>query len=736
MNKNTLLSYVKSKITPSQDQEKLLSSLNDFIESKDKIFIMKGYAGTGKTTITKYIVEFLSIQIKENKTPIYRVSLAAYTGRAAMILKNKTGFNATTIHKLIYNYNKFEEVKTGNKFEDQKKFKIQFKLITDKVSDINQIIIIDEASMISNSYTEDDFYRFGSGFLLNDLMEYATINNTSINTKIIFIGDPAQLPPVNENTSKALSTDYITQEYNITPIEYTLTQVMRHQKESGILDNATILRNLISSQKKNNIKFLFNNYDFIKIDLESVIDNYIKHFSIESIDNTILINFTNKSSLNYNLQIKERLNKKNEICIGDILMAYSNNYNYAVEIFNGSIFKVVEIGKRETKNHLKTYTKDQKIEHISLTFLDIVIEIENDGKKEKLQCKIIEDFLFSEIPQLNYSQNIALYLDFLIRNGNLKKGTEEFKSAMKNDVYFNALRVKFGYSITAHKAQGGEWKNAIINLDSNISKLCDQYLRFAYTAITRSSEKEFIFNAPNITLFNKFDYKALETFNNNDNETIINFNIPNNFESILDQFQVTNISFNRLQKFKNIYAITQYYNIDIKNRFQENEYKEIYEFSLEDKTGTLIFNLKKNDVYSSIQKSNKKSSNQDFESFLFEIMEQKKIVNFIDINDSNNIDLSEYQIDKLDKKHIVKPLYDELFHRFKKEKIIITNIECYDFHDLFTLKSNHESAVIQFYRNQNNEYTSAIPVKSKCNDISIIKKINSILETFKSEIKA
>lgn len=735
MNQLTLLSYVKSKMSPSEDQTNLLVELEDFINSESNIFLLKGYAGTGKTTITKYLAEYLSTQKKDENTSRYRVSLAAFTGRASMILKKKTGFSTSTVHKLIYNFKELNEEKTGEK-DDQKKYKYHFSLLKDLQNDIDRIIIIDEASMISNVYSENDFFMFGSGYLLNDIMEFASINNPTVNHKIIFIGDPAQLPPVGEDISKALSADYILKRYNQIVKDYTLTQVMRQKGESGILENATMLRTLLYGKKRNTLKFEFNQTDFFDLKLDSVIDCFVGQYNPSDIESAILIGYTNKSSLNFNLQIKERLNKKNELCIDDVLMTYSNNYNYAFEVFNGTMCRLKQIGRRETKNRLKTYTKDQKEEYISLTFVDVVIEIENNGVLRQLECKIIEDFLYSDQPQLTYSQNVALYLDFIFRNSNLKKGTEEFKTALKNDKYLNALRVKYGYAITAHKAQGGEWKNAIVNLDCNIGKLSDSFIRFAYTAITRSSENANVFNAPNISVFSKFEYKPyhiLVADNQNNSDEII-FQIPDNFNDILEKYQLSNLSFNRIQKFKNIYAIANHFNIKIESRFQENEYKEVYTLSKESKLGQIIFNLKKGEVYSYILKSNKKQYNSDFESDLLNLFEQKIKITFVDNQETEKDAVYEDHYLDLNVDIKSKPLYDELNHRCKDNNISITNVESFEYHDLFTFKMNEESAVIQFYRKQNYGFTSSFPVASKCRDKNILDNLNRIILVFAEEI--
>ena len=735
MNQISLLSYVKSKINPSEDQANLLEALEDFINSESKIFLMKGYAGTGKTTITKYLAEYLSAQKKDEHTSKYSLSLAAFTGRASMILKKKTGFSTSTVHKLIYNLKELNEEKTGEK-DDQKKYKFHFKLFKDFQDNTDRIIIIDEASMISNKYSENDFFIFGSGYLLNDIMEFASINNTTVNHKIIFIGDPAQLPPVSEDTSKALSAKFILENYNQKVKDYTLTQVMRQKDESGILKNATMLRNLLHGKIRNTIKFEFNQIDFFELSLDSVIDCFLGQYNPNDIESAILINYTNQSSLNYNLQIKDRLNKKNELCIGDVLMTYSNNYNYAFEVYNGTMCRLKQIGRRETKNRLKTYTKDQKEEYISLTFIDVVIEIENNGILSLLECKIIEDFLYTEEAQLNYSQCVALYLDFIFRNPNLKKGTEEFKTAMKNDKYLNALRLKYGYAITAHKAQGGEWKNAIVNLDCNIGKLSDSFIRFAYTAITRSSENANVFNAPNISVFSKFEYKPYDILvdeNQNNSDEII-FQIPDNFNDILEKYKVSNLSFNRLQKFKNIFAIANQYNINIESRFQENEFKEVYTFSKEGKFGQLFFNLKKGEVYSNILKSNKKQYNSEFEIELLHLFEQKIKITFVDNQETEKDAVNKDHCLDLNVNIKSKPLYDELNHRCKYNNISITNVESFEYYDLYTFKMKEESAVIQFHRNKNDGFTNAAPITSKCNDKYILDNLNGLILNFIEEV--
>lgn len=722
---NNLLEYTQKSLIPSDDQIKLLSSLQDFLESDDKIFLMKGYAGTGKTTIAKYLAGFLHNERIETH-------LAAFTGRATQILSMKTGYDAITIHKTIYNLDELNEESTGT--EDQKMFKFRYGLISDIPANIRRVYIIDESSMISNAFTEDDFFVFGSGYLLNDLIEHVGIKNTARQDKIVFIGDPAQLPPVNDRESIALNSSYFESTYGISPREYTLTEVKRQSEGSGILDNATMLRDLLKSSQRNTLKFITNN-EVKEIETKDVVDSFIKEFDKENIEKNVIVNYTNKDSFNINLDIKEKINSRSEICQDDVLMVYSNNYNYHIDIYNGTICKVLSVSPHsEIFSNLFTWTLEGEKTYVTLAFREVRLSIKHKDKWEIVECKILESFLFKDTPRIDYSEQVALYLDFKKRNPNLKPKTKEFKDALKVDKYFNALKVKYGYAITCHKAQGGEWKNALVNLACNQGKTSDMYLRFAYTSITRASEKLQIFNVPSLSQFSKFIFTPYSIARPKGKGDTINYVLPSDYSELIVKYNLSKSDYKRITKFKEILAICSQFQIEIISR-KEESFKDTYTFCKEDNTGTLIFNVKGNGEYSAI---NPRNASSEVDRDLKAIFDKSYVISIVELNSEKATYKNTFDEEIRDELEIENPnyrnLYIELKSIFDEKNILIKNVDHKDYYDLYTFKKVAESAVIQFYRDDRDSYSRSNVMPALSKDAEILEELNDGLISFQTRV--
>ncbi|MBU3928560.1 MAG: AAA family ATPase, partial [Bacteroidetes bacterium] len=287
----SLSEYSKSKFNPNNDQMKALLALEEFFESDISCFLLKGYAGTGKTHLVKYISEYL--ELKKLKTV-----LLAPTGRASRILEKKTGHKSSTIHKGIYNLDQVDEIEISK--DGKKKYKFRFNLQFIE-SNTRSIYLIDESSMISDKYSEDDFFIFGSGRLLKDLLTYLAPTNKGRSDQVIFIGDPAQLPPVTDNISGALDSGYLFNNFNIKTSEYELTEVFRQHKESGILANATNLRNLLQNKHRNSFEINTSFDDITSIDIKNVVETFIGINSELSPSKLVIVNYSNKSALEFNL---------------------------------------------------------------------------------------------------------------------------------------------------------------------------------------------------------------------------------------------------------------------------------------------------------------------------------------------------------------------------------------------------------------------------------------------------
>ncbi|MDB4127138.1 AAA family ATPase, partial [Flavobacteriales bacterium] len=436
--------------TPTSEQETLITEIADFVSTigNRSIFMLKGYAGTGKTTLVATLVKSLPILGK-------RSVLMAPTGRAAKVLGKYSKKSASTIHKKIY---WIRTNKSGNTF-------ITLKDNTHS----NTIFIVDEASMIP----ENSDKGFGNRSLLNDLIEYVYQGQ---DCKLILIGDTAQLPPVHLDISPALDEDKLELNYNKQIICKELTQVVRQKKDSLILENATDLRNRIATADYSYPK-LVTNSEVIRLNTgEDLQDALETAYSNEGVNNTTVLCRSNKRANLYNQQIRAKIRwQENEISAGDMLMVVRNNYYWLDDsskagfIANGDIVEVVKI--KET------------IERYGFRFAKASVQMVDYLDEKKLEVILLLETLTSESPAITYDQYKQLYKEV----GLDYKGKKEINKKIKEDEFFNALQIKFAYAITCHKSQGGQWENVFIDLGYFTEDMLDKsYLRWLYTALTRA----------------------------------------------------------------------------------------------------------------------------------------------------------------------------------------------------------------------------------------------------------
>lgn len=264
------------QITLNSDQENVIQNLEDFLESNDSVFLLKGYAGTGKTTLVKGVIDTLSSEKK-------RFVVCAPTGRAAKILKNKTGYGKT-IHSTIYDFDNLQTINSDKEDLAEHSFQYYFPVVK---LEQNTIIIVDEASMISSRENKNELFTFGSNILLNDLLTFAQLHNNT-NNKIIFIGDPAQLAPVGDNNSWALETSFFA-EKTLSVREVFLKQIMR-QKDNLILENAMSIRNCIDDPTQRELKFKFDEESCHNFNSKNIVEKYCALFPKPNFDNGVIIN--------------------------------------------------------------------------------------------------------------------------------------------------------------------------------------------------------------------------------------------------------------------------------------------------------------------------------------------------------------------------------------------------------------------------------------------------------------
>lgn len=441
---------------PTTKQDVFFLQISEFVSKSSPydIFVLKGYAGTGKTTIISTVVNQLR-QVAMNSV------LLAPTGRAAKVISNYSGKQAFTIHKKIY----YPNVKSGN---------ISFTLQPNKHK--NTIFIVDEASMISDSSSEGIS-------LLDDLISYVYSGD---NCKLILIGDTAQLPPVHLTLSPALNEDTLSLQYRKEVGHIELDEVMRQEEGSGILYNATQIRELLKDDYIVDFQFDLSEFkDIVRLkDGSEIQDAIFDSYDKNGMEETSFIVRSNKRANQYNQQIRNRiLDKESELSTGDLLMVVKNNYFWikptdeAGFIANGDIIEVLEI-----------FTI---IELYTFKFAKVKVRMIDYPNQKPFETILLLDTISSESPSLTYEEQNRLYQEVMADYEDEKAQYKKYKKVKENE-YFNALQVKFSYAVTCHKAQGGQWNTVFIEQPYLPNGQDRDYLRWLYTAITRAKEKVYL----------------------------------------------------------------------------------------------------------------------------------------------------------------------------------------------------------------------------------------------------
>jgi len=464
---------------PTQGQAELINLLCSFITSDahNPVFILKGYAGTGKTTIVGSLVKALpSIQ--------HKTTLLAPTGRASKVLGNYSGRQAYTIHKKIY--------RSSNDDFTGARFSLQANNYN------NMLFIVDEASMISDLQSGESSLQ---NSLLQDLLTYVFMGD---NCKLLFIGDKAQLPPVGLSLSHALDLAYLKKNFSLTIAEYELTEVMRQNKGSAILENATYIRNLLLSKPEKEIG-LMEQFDLSELKL--TIANEVKsddHHSLQDaiqssyykygVDDTIIITKSNKRANAYNQQIRARIldrDLETPITSSDLMMVVKNNYNWLSKesstsfIANGDIIQIKRVRKFLSMH--------------GFNFAIATVQMLDFPNDPEFECYLLLDTIMMDSPALTNDKNQELYKSVQADYADIENAAIRFKK-MKEDPFLNALQVKFSYAITCHKAQGGQWQSVFVEQSYLPEKKFDRdYLRWIYTAFSRATTELHLIGFDEIT---------------------------------------------------------------------------------------------------------------------------------------------------------------------------------------------------------------------------------------------
>ncbi|MBQ2856418.1 MAG: AAA family ATPase [Bacteroidaceae bacterium] len=475
----------------TQQQHQVLDSIKIFMESDASVFILRGYAGTGKTTMVKQIADYIS-QSRD-------VALMAPTGRAARVLGKKTGYESSTIHRAIYSSFGIVAKEVKDVADSEYKLIFPIRSVNGKV-----VAIVDEASMLCSRTMEHELFQFGTDNLMDDLLTYV---RPDFGGKVIFVGDPAQLPPVGESESNALNADFFVAK-DLKVMQADLREVIRQTRDSVILKNAMQIRNLLESDKRNSLVFDEKQGDVESLPPTELLSRYILERKESDRNDCVIICYSNKAASEYNKFIRQQLYgmENPELREGDVLLVVQNNYK--LDRMNGEFVPVLSVGEK-IKHSAPVYVQEggQKVRRtITLEFQQITVA---DSLGKPRYCMILLDLLYSGAATLVLDEQRALYINFCMRNPHLKQGTIEFRDAILEDEYYNCLKAKFGYAVTGHKCQGGEWGKVFVDY-SDRTGLSNDCLRWAYTATTRAQKTLYVCNLPHITPFSKFRIEPIQ----------------------------------------------------------------------------------------------------------------------------------------------------------------------------------------------------------------------------------
>ena len=704
-------------------QSQIVKQVNEFLnDTSQNVFLLNGYAGTGKTFITKGITQYLE-QIGREFT------IMAPTGKAAKVISDKTMQSASTIHRVIYNYDNVKEYKVDG-VEGSETYRCYAELKVN-VDTAEAVYIIDEASMVSDRYSDGEFFRFGTGYLLKDLLKYINIDHNDHNKKVIFIGDNAQLPPIGMNTSPALDAKYLNEKYQVAVTSGYLTEVVRQKGESGVLTNAAMLRDGLEQNIFNKLQFEVNNRDVCKLDTVNLLKTFLDSCDgkISRTGESVIIASSNRQVAEYNRLVREHFFKDQQKMVkGDKIISVANHYRADASITNGEFGMIREVLSPVAELisvviSIKGDNGEMVRRKVDLSFRDVVLGFRNDyGEPFFFEAKIIENLLYNEQPTLSSDEHKALYVHFLNRNPDLKrKGNEQkLRIALLQDPYFNAFKIKFGYAITGHKAQGSEWKNVFLQCKTHQKSLTKDYFRWLYTAITRTSNTLYVMNPPQLQLGagikmaggyqpsisivtpqemqpNKIE---VATQNLNHTQTIAKFDL----QTDIPQLQ-------RLQQL--VSGCIEGTGITISDVLHYN-YQERYVLKRGSEQASISFNYKGNWKVSGVRSIGQGGFDTELITLLSQL--EGTLLNVPGSSDSSQFNFTEAFLEEF---------YKNTLAQLSIIGADIKLIDSRQFCERYSIVKNNELAVIDFWYNKASQFTKAQPMPQLSNSTRLIDEVVS-----------
>lgn len=717
-----------SHITLSSDQEAALTNLESFIGGEADVFLLKGYAGSGKTTIIKGLIGHLQSLGKQTM-------LMAPTGRAAKVIRDKTGAEAFTIHKSIYSYEDTEDLEEGDSF------RIRY-MLRNNLDIVNTIFIVDEASMVSDHYAEQEFFVFGSGHLLSDLMRFARIGQSIAGNKIIFVGDPCQLPPVQENKSKALDLELLQTSYGVTVHEAEMKEVKRQQGTSGVLKAASRLRKSMTSGIFNNFDLRENGTDLFNPLAEQFLDLWQT-----KVGTKVIVAYKNKTCQALNSRIRERRYGARNLSIreGDIVIIGANDYKLGV--FNGE-FAVVNWASESV---IQRVVIMKKKEPVTLTWreVELLFPDSEDGKKP-VKGLMLENFLTGD-NYLTSEEMQAIYVDFKQRHPKLYPRTEEFKEAMEVDPFVHCLKLKYGYAVTCHKAQGGEWDHVFSVWDhdyrdsfdwahekqSRSGKTNDQFYRWAYTALTRTSKNFYSLNPPYFNAYSSMtfvDFPAEKALNelkgvNQPEELEIN-------EAIIQMLSELGLSDEAIPIQDHLIRVSDAFSkhhIEVVG-WQRLGFEIRYKLNREGDSAVFkSFINGKGEFKQPFLPMPGQSANAEFNLEISELFKSMPAItvtrNVVEVVAAR----LEFEFELEEQYPFVHDLFDDINVRLEETGIIVARLEHMQHKERYTFSKGREEATLDFEYNAKGTFGRVLTIPAKTTSSGLANEIRSILAQLKEE---
>lgn len=721
----------------TKDQYNALKKIQLFLSSDDPVFILKGFAGSGKTTLLKGIVNYLDELGSQ-------YHLMAPTGRAAKVINQKTGINSTTVHKGIYSFEELVETNTNDEDENLS-FKYYYKIWNNPEAS-NTIFLVDESSMLSDHKSEGEFFQFGSGHLLTDLITYTRVGTGHSKSKIIFVGDPAQLPPVGMNFSPALNEKYLFEKFSLKSQSAELKEIKRQQDSNGILSASFKIRKCLTSGYFNDFDLRANEKDIFNLEFEDFINTYERQEGKK-----VIVTYKNKTAVDLNSLIRRnKYGTDLQIQSGDIVIIGSNNYK--LRIMNGEFGIVAAVEKSIISREIRFYSKETgklSTEFLQWRGIEILFPDQNNSNKT-VKGYMLESFLHGD-NFLKPSEQQALYIDFKNRHPDLKEKSREFKEVIANDPYFNPILLKYGYAVTCHKAQGGEWNNAFVFWDKGVKedyniyksehnrsgKSNPDFYRWAYTAITRASEKLFCINPPCFNSFSGMSFTeskvqdAWRALTTNDLKPA-EIELKGDYLAQLKNHELIDLPLQLQDHFIKIYYRVNKKYIDIE-KWEKIQYEIRYYFSREGQKACMKFWINGKNEFKDKFMDHPPGTNSD--SLLKEVTEllDEPVSLVVNRNTAGTIiPKIEFELDIEEEKPFLKNLADALYDELENYGIKIFDINHQNYRERYTFRRASEVAVIDFEYNSDGFFGRVVPIESKCNSERMLFEIKDAVNSIKN----